>query len=38
MGKDSSWVPVTRMGKDMGMNSYPYMNIDKLTDIIFLYE
>jgi hypothetical protein len=37
IGKDNSWVPVTRMDKGMGKNSYPYMGMSKLMGKIFLY-
>ena len=35
MGKDNLWVPVTRMDKDMGKNSYPRMDMGKLVVKIF---
>jgi hypothetical protein len=35
MGKDNPWVPVTRMGKGMGKNSYPCMGMGKLAGKIF---
>jgi hypothetical protein len=38
MGKDNPWVPVTRMGKGMGKNSYPCMGMGKLTGKIFSRE
>jgi hypothetical protein len=38
MGKNNPWVPVTRIGKGMGKNSYPCMGIDKLTGKIFSRE
>jgi len=35
MGKDNPWVPVTRMGKGMGKNSYSCMDMCKLVGKIF---
>jgi len=35
MGKDNPWVPVTHIGKGMGKNFYPCMNMGKLVSKIF---
>jgi len=35
MGKDNPWLPVTRVGKGMRKNSYPYTGMVKLADKIF---
>jgi hypothetical protein len=37
MGKDNPRVPVTRMGKGMGKNSYPCMSMGKLASKIFFF-